>query len=147
MRPNVIVHGCNVQGVMGSGFAHQVAMRYPTCYETYRQQLHFLKKTFAEEPRSILGQCIQHWVSPDLVIVNAITQQNFGRSGRRYVSYRAVAEAFAQLRDLPGLQHGTVHYPQIGAGLGGGDWSIISEIISNALDPAGIHHVLWLLED
>ena len=142
---NVIVHGCNAQGVMGSGFAKQVAQLYPACVETYRQQLHYLKQAF---PSNVLGQCIQYWVTPDLVIVNAITQQDFGRdAGRRYVSYKAVAAAFDQLRDMPGLQHGTIHYPQIGAGLGGGDWAVISEIISNRLDLAGINHVLWLLED
>jgi O-acetyl-ADP-ribose deacetylase (regulator of RNase III) len=145
MRPNIIVHGCNAQGVMGSGFAKQVAERYPACVETYRQQLHYLKQAL---PDSVLGQCIQYWAAPYLVIVNAITQRDFGRDpNRRYVNYEAVATAFDQLRDMPGLQHGTIHYPQIGAGLGGGDWAIISEIISSRLDPAGITHVLWLLED
>jgi len=142
---NIIVHGCNAQGVMGSGFAKQVAQLYPACLETYRQQVDFLKRV---QPDQVLGQCIQYWASPYLVIVNAITQQDFGRDpARRYVSYRAVAEAFSQLRDMPGLLGATVHYPQIGAGLGGGDWAVISEIISNRLDPSGISHVLWLLED
>lgn len=33
----VIVHGCNCQGVMGSGVAKQIKEKYFTVYEIYRK--------------------------------------------------------------------------------------------------------------
>ncbi len=139
----VIVHGCNAQGVMGSGFAKQLATLYPGCYETYREQLALLRR----QEWNALGQCITYSVDPSLVIANAITQEHFGRDpNRQYVSYRAVSDAFRVLKAYPGLARAEVHYPLIGAGLGGGDWAVISELISQQLDPAGISHTLWLYE-
>lgn len=34
---NIIMHGCNCQGVMGSGIAKQIKLLFPEAYEHYRK--------------------------------------------------------------------------------------------------------------
>lgn len=146
VKTGIIVHGCNAQGVMGSGIAKQVKEKWPECFITYRDQLRHAK----EAGTNPLG-LVFAWPTPDPngpMIANAITQDGFGKDGKRYVSYSAIQAAFKTIAmAASATPHGIdVHYPLIGAGLGGGDWSIISDIISNTLDRAGVEHFLWILE-
>lgn len=112
----IIAHGCNALGIMGAGFALHVKKRYPEAYKQYRSNLE-------------LGQVSVVKVSDDLFIANCITQFDFGKDGRRYVNYEALAECFEELNgwSLP------IHYPLIGCGLAGGDWDVVSSIIKSSL--------------
>lgn len=133
----IILHGCNAQGVMGSGVAKLIRAKWPGAYAAYRA---------AYEDKGLKpGQTVWYRASADplLMIGNAITQQFYGRDPSRvYVDYDAVracmreAGAAARRFNLP------VHYPMIGAGLGGGDWSTISGIIEQEL--SGVEHCLWM---
>ena len=103
----IIVHGCNCQGVMGGGFALEVKNRFPLAFHEYDK----VHRT------------------------NGLnTQEGFGGS-RRNVSYDAVADCFSEVYRFAKVieQHRGVKldviFPAIGAGLGGGDWKIISAII------------------
>lgn len=63
----------------------------------------------------------------DKIILHCITQSSYGRSGI-HVSYEAIRDCMAEINEkYPGER---VAMPQIGAGLGGGDWERISKIIS-----------------
>ena len=121
--PNVfIAHGCNCRGVMGSGFALQVKMLYPKVYEEY-------KKTF-DKGNLRLGtiQFIrQDKTSP--CIINMQTQDGYGRGGV-FIDYNAVRSCFMEFSIL-NINKQDLHIPKIGAGLAGGDWSIISSIIED----------------
>jgi len=119
----VIVHGCNAQGLMGSGVAKIIRERYPEAYETYRREYENLE----------LGLVIPA-KSNGKIILNAITQKYYGRDGKRYVSYDAVAESFSKINQwCHKKEHTEIAIPQIGAGLGGGDWNVISAIIESEL--------------
>lgn len=134
-KQNVFLHGCNAQGVMGSGVARQIVEQYTPAYKAYRQ---------AYETSGLkLGQVVASIAERNgekIVIFNCITQNKYGRGGVRYVNYGAIAECIRKV-DLwmsdqrPGQE---VAMPMIGAGLGGGDWCIISKIIeqnSRAFQP------------
>lgn len=132
-----IVHGCNAQGVMGSGVANIVRERYPEAYQTYRMDF--------ESATTTLG-AVSIARSNDKLIVNAITQRYFGRDGKRYVSYDAVADCMKKLnQSLVALWNvePIIAMPQIGAGLGGGDWKVIEAIIESEL--TNIKPVVYLL--
>ena len=119
-----ILHGCNDQGVMGSGVAKIVREKYPDAYKHYvlKWRDYGLK----------LGE-VQYVPTNGKVIVNGISQNNYGRDGHRYVSYEAITQIMRTLEnDLSGKTD-KIAMPQIGAGLGGGDWTIISEIIEQEL--------------
>lgn len=145
-----IVHGCNAQGVMGSGIAKEVKQRYPEAFKAYYD---FVINWNSHNSRtlgihSILGQIIPVQISPNLFIFNAITQDNFGRDNTtRYVSYKAVKTAFDEIAHHAHGLGAEVHYPLIGAGLGGGDWAIISDIIDSSFEQyPGIKRTLWIYE-
>lgn len=135
----IIVHGCNAQGVMGSGIAKQIRAQYPECYEEYKRE--------CSRRANLLGTVIP-WTNNELTIVNGITQHHYGReAGTRYVSYRAIQAVFNATAALAAKAGKEVHYPMIGAGLGGGDWSVISAIIDDAfVDYPYVKRTLWLLD-
>lgn len=122
----IVVHGCNAQGVMGSGVARYVRDNFPKAYYDYvrKHDEHGLK----------LGSVIFSEVLPKRIIANAITQEFFGNNGKRYVDYDAVRKCFKSVYTFA-LEHGIsqIAFPKIGAGLGGGDWEIIEQIIKEEL--------------
>ena len=139
VHSGILVHGCNAQGVMGQGIALSVRKRYPNAFNDYLNEhaTNGLK----------LGSIIYTECSPELTIANAITQQYYGTYKRQYVSYQAIHEVFSALAKLSQMSVKTVHYPMIGAGLGGGEWSIISEVIDVAFSHyPNASRVLWIKE-
>ena len=71
-----------------------------------------------------------------LTVVNAYTQFNWRKGKERNADYDAIRSVFRAIRqDFSGKRIG---YPAIGAGLAGGDWAVISQIITEAL--AGEDH-------
>lgn len=119
----VLVHGCNNRGVMGSGVAAQIRARWPNVYEVYALK----HKVFGLE----LGDVIPVATVDGRVVVNAVTQDGFGRDGHRYVDYAAVERCFRTINDrVHGWEVKEIAMPRIGAGLGGGDWEVIEEIIN-----------------
>jgi O-acetyl-ADP-ribose deacetylase (regulator of RNase III) len=118
----ILVHGCNNYGVMGSGVAKQIRDRWPNVFDTYK----LTYDVFGLE----LGSIIPVETPDNKVVVNAITQDGFGRDGRVYVDYNAIEKCFVQINEQVKIwEVAEVSYPFIGAGLGGGNWTIIEEIL------------------
>lgn len=115
----IIVHGCNMQGVMGSGVALAVKNNYPEAYNIYRNNSRHLSD-------------IGHYEYSDRIVVNAITQENYGRTGERFVNYDALAIIMNKLNSKYKDEE-EIAMPLIGASLGGGNWDIISTIIETEL--------------
>lgn len=135
----IIVHGCNAQGVMGSGVALAVRQKYPKAYERYKE----------ETQRGFLGlgdvQLVE--VKQNLCIANAITQEFYGREKKLYISYEAIRECFTTVFEVArGTKVSYVSIPKIGAGLGGGDWEVILGIIKESASKQGYTGVLNVYE-
>lgn len=129
-----IIHGCNAQGVMGSGFAKFLRDLYPAIYDPYA---HYCKYNEA------LGKIVPvHY--HDFSIINAITQQLYGRNPDfRYVSYLAIRTCFAEANKLCHThQYRKLNMPMIGAGLANGDWRIISRLIEE--ECTLVQPVVWV---
>ena len=135
----VLAHGCNSHGVMGSGVARIVRDDYPEAYNMYVDVV----KGAAYEVIDLMGTVIPV-ETKGKVIINAITQHDYGRDGRRYVSYDAVSDAMININDWC-VKYGETHVamPQIGAGLGGGDWNVIEAIILSEL--TDVQPVVYIL--
>lgn len=141
VNTGIIVHGCNCQGVMGGGFAFEVKNRFPAAFYEYDR---------VHRTRGLkLGEICYVETSPNKFIINANTQDNFG-GGKRFVSYDAIVDSFVEVVKFAKVieQHRgaklEIIFPAIGAGLGGGDWNIISAII-DAVIPGDFAKVLYLL--
>lgn len=137
----VIVHGCNCQGVMGGGIARTVRERYPTAYKVYRDKYESEVEPGSQRFTGLkLGEITSVQVDVNKFIVNANTQDNHG-THRRQVDYEAVARCFEKVNFLAyelSKEAGfmlPIIFPQIGAGLGGGNWKIIEAIIDETLSP------------
>lgn len=134
----IIAHGCNAQGVMGSGVAALVKAKYPAAFEQYVADLEMMAKDESHKDVSPLGY-VSFWSPTDLIdltpdrllIANCITQNLFGRYGSKFVSYDAIHSCFAVLESVAKMNRMTINIPRIGAGLGGGDWSVIEAVINS----------------
>jgi O-acetyl-ADP-ribose deacetylase (regulator of RNase III) len=122
-----IAHGCNTQGVMGSGVAKIVKENYSYAYNHYREAYEDQGLTLGEVLFSAAG-------IHRPMIFNCITQNHYG-TGQRYANYGAIQECIRKINkamagtvDLSG-DFEEVAFPMIGAGLAGGHWPTIAQII------------------
>jgi len=124
---NAIMHGCNMQGVWGSGVAKQMREKYPDAFVKYKDDL-----AFGNPYKFVLGDISVFKYADGCTILSAFTQENYGRDGTRYVSYDALDEVFHNALKWSRDTTKTVNIPDlIGAGLGGGDYDTIVSIIKS----------------
>jgi O-acetyl-ADP-ribose deacetylase (regulator of RNase III) len=128
---------------MGSGVALQIREKWPHVFTKYQSAIANWKKDLLEP---LLGQVIWAEAQQGILVANAITQEHFGRDGKKYVSYQAIGDAFAEIASVSYDNGYHVHFPTIGAGLGGGDWGIISDIIRSRFQEFGNseNYYLWI---
>jgi O-acetyl-ADP-ribose deacetylase (regulator of RNase III) len=125
----IIIHGCNCFNTMGGGIARQLADKYPKVKEVDSKTIRGDKEK--------LGRCTMVKIisgQVNFTVVNAYTQYEMSNTKDvfEYDHFEAFLSRFSQT--LPGYTQGVlrkvnVGFPQIGAGLAGGDWSRISKMI------------------
>lgn len=81
-------------------------------------------------------------IAENLIIASAFTQFNYGRDGRRYVSYDALDHAFNDIAEKSKELNLCVKFPRIGCSLAGGNWNVVSAIISERLKD--VDHALYI---
>lgn len=119
---DVIIHGCNCFNTMGAGIALQIKNKYPSAYEADKNTIKGDKDKLGNYTSAKVG---------DLTIVNAYTQYRPGLNDLTE-NYSAIHNVMKKIAvDFQGKRIGL---PFIGAGLAGGDWNIIKDIISANLD-------------
>jgi O-acetyl-ADP-ribose deacetylase (regulator of RNase III) len=129
---DVIVHGCNCFNTMGAGIAKSFKERFP---EAYAVDLKTEKGS--REKLGTISTAIIDCEGHELIIVNAYTQFDWRGNGVN-ADYDAIRSAF---REIKSRFHGKrIGYPMIGAGLAGGDWDVISQIVDEEL--SGEDHTL-----
>lgn len=117
----IVAHGCNCKGGFGAGVALAVAKKHPEARNAY------LMKFNTEGWR--LGD-VQFVMGRDgHLIANCATQKDYMPRGKRHVDYDAVRACMEKVRDYAKEHNLSVACPKIGAGLAGGDWSIIKGIL------------------
>jgi O-acetyl-ADP-ribose deacetylase (regulator of RNase III) len=118
---DVVIHGCNCQCQMGKGIALTIKRLFPEAYEADCAT----KKGDASKLGTISVAEVRR-PNYNFVVVNGYTQFHWRGDGMKadYAAIRAVLRAVKQ--QFAGKR---IAYPKIGAGLAGGDWTVISEII------------------
>ena len=123
---DLIIHGCNCFCTMGAGIAKTIKQNFP---EAYKADL----KT-EKGDKSKLGTISfseSETYNGKLIVVNGYTQFNWRGTGKK-ADYDAIRKVFKTVREkFSGLR---ISYPAIGAGLAGGNWKTISEIIEQELE-------------
>lgn len=153
-----IGHGVNCQGVMGAGVARLIAEKWPQSELKYRE----LCFKNSGNTKALLGVSLATYEQTEKkVLFHMFTQDNVSQK-ERMADYGAIGRAFSELNNtLKTMREFDAHMekettgedveipvpvlaiPRIGAGLGGGDWELIKEII-NGCTP-DIHVVVYEL--
>lgn len=133
----VVAHGCNCQGVMGSGVAKHIRNRWSWVYDRYR---HLVTTHLSQGglTTDLLGLSqivnVTHLQSPPntLFVANMFTQDKYGKDGQVYAVPAAIEQAldasllFCKGAGLP------LYMPRVGCGLGGLKWDEdLAEIVVN----------------
>lgn len=134
-----ICHQVNCQGVMNSGIAKQIRERWPEVYAFYRDRW---EKTYHAGQAGGLYATDIMLGSIDIValhdntgrqVINMYSQARYGYDGSRFTSYDAFAKALEKIR-MSTSYNDTIGFPKnIGCGLGGGNWKVISALIEEIL--------------
>lgn len=124
---DAIGHQANCFNTMNSGVAKEIRARFPQAYEADCETM--------KGDRGKLGDCTVA-VAASGLIYNLYGQYNYGYDSKGYTDYSALQSALFEMREdlLTGSGFKVVGFPKIGAGLGGGDWGKISEIIDDVFD-------------
>lgn len=142
---DVITHGCNCLSNMGAGIAPQMAKEFgcdgfkmeklgPTIdklgcidYETLYWEDDKRWTKYPDEGGK--------WVTIKLTVVNAYTQFKYGKNHvdgvARPLDYEALTLCMRKINHTFKGKH--IGLPKIGAGLAGGDWNQIKQIIQTEL--------------
>jgi O-acetyl-ADP-ribose deacetylase (regulator of RNase III) len=121
---DVIVHGCNRQRTMGAGIAKQIKVRFPEAFDAD------LASPLGSAKLGTISYAVVQLARHQLVVVNGYTQATWRGAGVK-VDYDALRSVMRHVKsNFSGKRIG---YPKIGAGLAGGDWSVIEKIMDDEL--------------
>lgn len=138
---DIIIQGCNCYCTMGSGIAKQIKDRYPKAFLVDQMtEKGDLSKLGKLTQAYVNGHYLQQ-IAPNVrglkkvnysfTVINAYTQGGFNPR-EKPVDYNAIKNVFKQIKLLYDVNPQAplrIGIPQIGAGLAGGDWKVIEEII------------------
>lgn len=138
---DVIAHGCNCHSTMGAGIAPQMARAFG-CDQFPMERIgsDVNKLGNIDYQQFILTKLTADDIKngnfkPELTVVNAYTQYNYGRNHAdgdfKPLSYEALTLCMKKINVVFRGQH--IGLPKIGAGLAGGDWERIRFIIQREL--------------
>ena len=132
----VIAHQTNCKGVMGAGVALAIRNRYPEVIAPYQA---------ACMRENMLGKCQLIETEDEHYIANLFGQDGFGQG--RQTDYEALTAALKSLVDkMENRCLSAVSMPyNLGCGLAGGDWAVVSEILKDVFKDAYIRLELWKL--
>ena len=120
---DLLLHVANCQGKMGSGIALTIKQRIPSAYEAY--------KNFEEDKGLTLGT-----LSSNGTVINLHAQEFYGYDGKRYLDYEALAKSLEIVKNAIDKHEKTykIGLPfKMGCDRAGGNWEIVSSIISHYL--------------
>lgn len=128
---NVIAHQANCFCRMKSGVAKRISELFPDAVTADLQTIQGDRDKLGRWTLGI-GQTI---FGHNIWIFNLYGQYNYGYDTSQYTDYAHLERALRRMAERMYLQRDKVKIglPKIGAGLGGGDWEIISRIIEKEL--------------
>jgi hypothetical protein len=125
-RTIIIPHVCNDVGVWGAGFVIPLGRKYPNTRESYLKW--YKEKTHGDKPFA-LGhvQFVKVEENPLVVVANMIAQHRVG--GLRPLRYNALAHCMDEVASFSA--NSDIYAPLLGAGLAGGNWNFIRDLIED----------------
>ena len=113
-------HGCNCAGAMGRGIALQFKHKFPQMYEQY--------KALCKTNKYVVGDVFKYSYK-DGVIYNLGTQKTWWEKAELEYIEKSLCKMMQMAENDKVTE---IAMPAIGAGLGGGNWNEIKQVINNA---------------
>jgi O-acetyl-ADP-ribose deacetylase (regulator of RNase III) len=144
----IIVHGCNPYPGGEGGLARLIFDKFPRAFNAHEAAMAEVAKVMQIYGRASRDGKVCNCPPMDvalgttslamydnLTIINAVTQSQPGSGS---LSYTAIGDCFDAVRETALIlgqsnRPNHIYFPMIGAGIAGGDWSIILPIIEKAL--------------
>jgi len=132
---DLIVHGCNCFCTMGGGIAKGIKSEFPEAFDA--------DQATPKGSKDKLGTCSFAKIEREgiqLIVVNGYTQFDYRGHGVK-VDYDAVRSCMKWIKEH--FEGKRIGLPKIGAGLAGGDWGRISQIIDEELAGEDVTLVIY----
>lgn len=145
---DVIAHQCNCFCTMGSGIAPLIKKNFPEAWEADKAT----KKGDVQKLGSFSkGLSFKYGDKGfPLFIYNLYGQYGYGKrkEGGTDTDYHALESSLiAMTKELRQAKELKIGLPKLGAGLGGGDWNLISQIIESVLCDQGFDVTIYVLNE
>lgn len=140
----IIAHICNDKGGWGAGFVLALSKLSSLPELSYR-------KAFKYNEKFGLGfvdfVTIKEGEEKKLLVANMVAQHGYKSADNPVpLSYPHLEECLEKVGKYAALINASVHMPQIGAGLAGGNWDKISKIIKDKICSLGVPTYVYLWE-
>ncbi|MDM5370440.1 macro domain-containing protein [Bacillus bombysepticus] len=136
---DIIAHQVNCQGVMGSGLAKQIRVKYPQAYDEY----FLFCNTIPLSERLGCYQII--WIEDFEakrfnIVANLFGQFNYGRQNILYTDYEALEYCLSELKEYAKEDGLSIAIPyNLGCGLANGDWdNVVYPMIQEIFKDYGV---------
>ena len=140
-----IGHQANCFNTMNSGVAKAIRTAFPDAYVADCETV--------KGDRGKLGKLSLGWDTDENgdiagTVYNLYGQYNYGYDSKGYTDYDALRSALEAMHfDLLPIEKRKVGFPKIGAGLGGGDWDTIAQIIEDTFFAGGFEITIYVLRE
>ena len=110
----------------GAGFSRSAGKKWPAAQASFED--------WARESGNLqLGAVHVSEIEPNLSLASMVAQRGYGPSNRPRIRYSALADCLRQVATYARAHEASVHMPRIGAGLAGGNWWVIQELVEDLL--------------
>lgn len=141
--PRIIAHVVNDSGMWGAGFTSSLNKAWPEAGEDYRLWHRYRYQATMDHPASFaMGNvrytCVEGGLNgkgdteKPLWVAHMIAQRGTKYTSSRPLRYDALGGCLLKVSQMAVENNASVHMPRIGAGLAGGDWGIIQELLFDA---------------
>lgn len=136
----IICHVCNAQGGWGSGFVVALSRKWSGPEQEYRK----LHRQYGLQ----LGWVQMVQVEKRIAVANMIAQHDYKRTPDGIpLDYDALRKCLDGVAQAAINNNCSIHMPRIGAGLAGGDWLRIADIIKAAMCDRGLQVTVYDLPE
>jgi hypothetical protein len=132
-KKKIICHVNNDIGGWGSGFVVNLSKRWKKPEEAYRKWHKFAHYSLGESTIAFkLGNVQPVAVEAGTIVINMIAQHNTITTdpGSKPIRYAALVSCMSKAAAIAKKLDGEFHCPMFGAGLAGGNWDFIEELIN-----------------
>lgn len=138
----MIIHCCNDEGKWGRGFVLALSKRWAKPEQEYRI---WYRSQGEGRNKFKLGEIQIVDIQSELAVVNMIGQHGCypDENGTPPVRYDALKSCLEKVAKEAKDRSSSIHCPRLGAGLAGGDWNKIEELIKETLINKGINVTVY----